>query len=263
MKNIIQFFYSLSASALARETIRVSFDGQDWVHVWENESFFNGVPVLRPKRQLSANMEIFTRHYIPKIGDIVVDVGAGAGTEVPFFANAVGVEGKVYAIEPDFSAFRRLRKHIYLQRYDNVIPINLAVSSNNGFGKILSKFEGDIGGQLKIVDSRIDSESTFEVKTLDSIIFEFSISKIDYIKINVEGHELEVLQGLQQNLHLVNKLCISCHDFLGPQVQPTLVRVKKWLNENGFSIDANPYEHRNDYLGLYVYATRTRDSYRP
>lgn len=252
----VGFFFSTISSILARRRIRVEFDGQDWVHQWSNGSFFHAIPVFFPKNHLNSNLYIFARHYFPKMGDVIIDIGAGAGTEIPFFSKAVGDEGKVFAIEPDLVAFRRLKKMIDLQKYRNVIPINLAIGSASGFGKMISKGDGDISGRVEILKNPMSSQRVIEIRTLDSIILEYSILRVNFLKINVEGHELEVLEGIKESKNQIENMCISCHDFLEVQVAPTQTRVMEWLSGNGFLLRRNPESHRRDFVGFYVYASR-------
>lgn len=251
---MIGFLFSLITSGLAQEKVQVIFDGQDWVHKWKDGVFVHGTPVFFPSKHVDSNLHIFTRYYRPKQGDNVIDVGAGSGTEINFFSQAVGKEGRVYAVEADPVAFRRLVKLISLLECENVVPINKAIGAKLGFGKIVSDTQGDISGRLKKYDNSSKNESLIEITTLDSITNQYCISKIDFLKVNVEGHELEVLEGLNLSKKLVRNFCVSCHDFLGNQVQPTFVRVKGWLQTNKFNILENPEAHRRNYVGFYIYA---------
>ena len=65
-----------------------------------------------------------------KKGDTVIDVGANIGFYSGMFSDLVGVEGKVYAFEPDNYNYRRLEETI--KSYANIIVKKAAVSSSSG-----------------------------------------------------------------------------------------------------------------------------------
>jgi hypothetical protein len=61
------------------------FDGEDWIYEFEGGSIAHHQHEENPLNLISENVELFTRAYIPKKGDVVFDVGAGAGNEIHFF----------------------------------------------------------------------------------------------------------------------------------------------------------------------------------
>ncbi|HEX7258644.1 MAG TPA: FkbM family methyltransferase [Nitrososphaeraceae archaeon] len=144
----------------------------------------------------------------PKDGGIVVDVGAHYGRYSLIAAKRVGPKGKVIAIEADPENFDMLNKNIKLNESskENVITLNYAASSNQSKVK-LSIPEKQSGGQTiysSIIPNRAAAEKFVEVNanTLDNLLHEndISLERINWIKIDVEGAELEVLKGTSEVL---------------------------------------------------------------
>src|SRR5436190_1128591 len=66
------------------------------------------------------------RDELPRAGDVIVDIGAGRGEDVFAFSRAVGLEGRVYAIEPHPVSFAALEKLYERNGLRNVTTINCA-----------------------------------------------------------------------------------------------------------------------------------------
>jgi FkbM family methyltransferase len=138
----------------------------------------------------------------PKKHEIVVDVGAHYGRYTLIAAKRVGPKGKVISIEADPKNFELLNKNIKLNKLDNVTTINCAVSSKEGKIKLYTP-EKELGQELynTIMSDRATTynEKYIEVNanTLDNILNKNDIKHedINWIKIDVEGAELEVLKG--------------------------------------------------------------------
>jgi FkbM family methyltransferase len=138
----------------------------------------------------------------PKDRGIVVDVGAHYGRYTLIAAKRVGAKGKVIAIEADPNNFEMLTKNIKLNELsaENVTTLNYAASSNKSKVK-LSIPEKKSGHTIysSIIPSRSPTEKFIEINanTLDNLLLENGIlvEQVNWIKIDVEGAELEVLKG--------------------------------------------------------------------
>ena len=150
----------------------------------------------------------------PREGDIVVDVGAYVGRYTLTSSRRVGEYGKVVAIEGDPSHFAMLNKNLKLNRIDNVRAINCMVGSKDMNIKY-QEFLAELNGTEK--DS-LDNTLT-HINSLDNLLIkECRINEVNWIKIDVEGAELEVLKGahnilskskkikIQIEIHGINKL---------------------------------------------------------
>ena len=176
---------------------------------------------------MSAHEDEIIEHFCPKEGDIVVDVGAHYGRYTIIGSKRVGINGKVIAIEAHPGNFDILNRNIQLNRLTNVIPLNYAVYSQRTKIKLYLPDE-DLGYTMhhSVMFSYLstkyklkDNEGKFvEViaNTLDSLLEANGISQANWIKIDVEGAELEVLRGGHNILSNSNDLAIlvEVHDGL-------------------------------------------------
>jgi FkbM family methyltransferase len=137
-----------------------------------------------------------------KSDGIVVDVGAHYGRYTLIAAKRVGPKGKVISIEADPKNFDILNKNVKLNELSaaNVITLNCAASSAKSKVK-LSIPEKTSGHTIysTIISSRAPTEKFIEINanTLDNLLKENDIiqENVNWIKIDVEGAELEVLKG--------------------------------------------------------------------
>ena len=149
---------------------------------------------------MTTREEEIIEKFQPINGEIVVDVGAHYGRYTLIAANCIGSKGKVIAIEADPKNFDMLNENIKLNKFENIKTLNCAVSSNKSKVK-LSIPEKKAGHTIysSIIPGRSPTEKFIEVNanTLDNLLAEngISLERINWIKIDVEGAELEVLKG--------------------------------------------------------------------
>ena len=149
---------------------------------------------------------VMTRHeddiierFLPKQGDIVVDIGAHMGRYTIIGTKRVGAQGKVVAIEAHPGNFEMLKSNIKLNQLTNVIPLNYAVYSKETKIKLyLPEVESGYTIYNTIMSNRARTEDKFvevSANTLDYILQSKGITDVNWIKIDVEGAEFEVLKG--------------------------------------------------------------------
>jgi FkbM family methyltransferase len=127
------------------------------------------------------------------------DIGANIGLYTIFAAKRVGRTGKVISFEPQSETFRRMIKNIQLNNLINIITVNKAVGDVDGFITILQ----DEDSAKSFVSKSVEKEKnpdTIEVINFDSFIKKQQIYNIDYLKIDVEGFEYNVLIGMKNFL---------------------------------------------------------------
>lgn len=126
-------------------------------------------------------------------GDVFVDVGAHIGKYTVLIAKVVGDEGLVIAVEPHPENYKTLMENVKLNNLKNVIALRMAAWSKEGKLKL---FIGDSHSHHSIIRDYGFGSIYVQARTLDKVFEELKVEKIDYIKIDVEGAELEVLKGL-------------------------------------------------------------------
>ena len=134
----------------------------------------------------------------PKPGDTVVDVGAHIGLYSLIAAKRVGPSGKVIAIEPDPENCSLLQRNVELNKLTNVTILERAAFSSNS--KLKLYLPGKERGFTKLstlMANRAVTENFLEIDatTLDYLMVMQGIAQVNWVKIDVEGAELEVLKG--------------------------------------------------------------------
>lgn len=139
--------------------------------------------------------KIYEKMYNIKKDDVVIDVGANVGIFALKAVRCVGNKGLVITIEPEPNNFELLRKN--LKNYQNVIILQEAVGNYCGEAKLyLSEnseehsIKRDFGGGYVVV----------KIETLDSIITRLNLKKVNFVKIDVEGAEIDVLERAKKVL---------------------------------------------------------------
>lgn len=168
---------------------------------WEK----NAIRVLLERNDLKK--EILIAKKLIKSGNIVFDVGSNIGILSVLYSKFTGYSGKVYSLEPVNSTFERLKENLALNRCENVIPLQIALSNATGSAK-MRVFDDSASGINSLGEPKYPEYKTnYElVKTdiLDNFCDQLKIEHIDFLKIDVEGFEKNVLEGsdvlLKKNL---------------------------------------------------------------
>lgn len=132
---------------------------------------------------------------IMRRGMVFVDVGANIGYFTLLAARIVGKEGRVFAFEPEPHNFELLVRNIAINGYQNITPVQKAISNRNGTAELFIRKHGHGAHSLGVRFH--DGTVVVATETLDSF-FEAYQGKIDLIKIDVEGWEMAVLQGMKR-----------------------------------------------------------------
>jgi FkbM family methyltransferase len=135
----------------------------------------------------------FLRTHVPA-GGVFVDVGANVGTYAMALARHVGGSGKAIAIEPHPVIHARLAFNRAASSLEQVTLVAAAAGPSDG--ELLIETDGDNLGASHVV-STTPSSSAIKVPSLrlERILAEAGISKVDALKVDVEGFEDRVLTG--------------------------------------------------------------------
>lgn len=133
-------------------------------------------------------------------GDTFIDVGSNIGVMSLFAAQLVGESGRVYAFEPAPDTFSILRENLRLNGDKTVQPANLALGKEPSEGILFRKPDINRGAASLIRSSASDEGVKIRVETLDNFIASNQVGALRLMKIDVEGWELEVMQGARKLL---------------------------------------------------------------
>ena len=184
-------------------------------------------------------------------GGIVVDIGAHIGIFTIKAAKAAGEKGLVVAIEPEPSNIALLLNNIAVNEITNVIVVAKAASSYKGKPKL---YLSHSSGGHSLVNS-LDNYIEVETDSLDNIMSELGLPRVDFVKIDAEGSELEVLKGAEKLLasHDV-KLSIAAYHRLEDGM-PEFPQIRIFLEQRGFNISTKN--------SSFIYGSRTRVTIAP
>jgi FkbM family methyltransferase len=132
----------------------------------------------------------------PSPDSTILDIGAYKGETAIWLASRAGAQGEVYAVEPDPSVIDTLRANIEGNRAATLAPIHLlpfGVGARPG----RQCFSYAPGGS-----SRIDAsgEITIDLTTIDVMVDQLGLGWVNFIKMDVEGGEVNALRGAESTL---------------------------------------------------------------
>ena len=226
-KNIQDKGYTTCISFDRGEQILLNLD--DYISL---ELFFKGIYSME-----SNLIELF--HSILQEGAVVLDIGAHIGYYTLQIAARVGSKGQVHAFEPVSDTFAYLKKNILLNKFTNVFANRYIVHDRCGRKEIFISDERNTG-KSSVVEPVGDITRRIEIAkciTIDEYINQRELSKIDIVKIDVEGNELSILKGMRNLLESQNHLniIVEIHKghLLSQGIEPK--EVYDFLQKFGFS----------------------------
>jgi FkbM family methyltransferase len=163
-------------------------------------------------------------------GMIVADVGAHIGTFTLLASKKVGEWGKVIAVEAEKNNFNQLNKNLELNGIKNVMPIKIALSDFNGEKDFFITKGSGCHSFSPPVGQEIVDKIKIKVKSLDTLMKELNIEKIDLLKIDAEGAELEILKGAQETLIKNPKMKMVIAAYHSPKEASEVISYLKELN---------------------------------
>ncbi len=130
-----------------------------------------------------------------KSGQVAVDIGAHKGAYTYWMSKCVRSSGKVYAFEPQPILFDRLKKITKTIRSNNIYLYPIALSDSKGRTDLIIP-NGDHSPSASIIRKKSYNDTKIEIETttLEDFFCNKENISVDYIKCDVEGHELKVFQ---------------------------------------------------------------------
>lgn len=231
---IYVIFYWLLFGIWMKERVRVEGD-TCWVE-------YQGKEIVMSRDGIMSFLEIFhddiyTAYDCPREGDVIFDVGAYVGM---YSIKASTAANRIIAIEPYKTNIRHMEQNIYTYGLHNVDVVAMAAADSIGSREMylsVSNFDHSL---------IYKSSRTVTVKTctLDSIARALNLNRVDLIKIDAEGAELEILKGSHEILQQDNvRLIIAAYHDL-PNDSPEMPYLIEWLKLYGFNIRV----HRKQYI---------------
>lgn len=212
--------------------------------------------------------EVFFHSYRPKVGDYVIDLGAGSGTETVVLSQLVGESGTVVAVEANPATFELLLATIRRNNLRNCIPILAAINHESGPTLIGSNPAEDPDGISAAIAPQRDTTEYAVMSRVLGLTFPELISlldspSVDYVKVNIEGAERFITYMSGSELRISKHWCVSCHDFVDDPSCATWDSITRAFSSAGmrpFSRDELP-DH--DHARYYVYTSSDEIALKP
>jgi FkbM family methyltransferase len=134
---------------------------------------------------------------------IAIDVGANAGWHALLMARLVGPRGRVLAIEPNPSVREHLLRNVRLNRLAHIEVVACAVAESERTLSFLAPDGNDptsASGHVLAEENENSGSIRVEANTLDNIVAQKQVERLDLVKIDVEGFEWPVLQGAENTI---------------------------------------------------------------
>jgi FkbM family methyltransferase len=147
-----------------------------------------------------------TLQKLVKPGDTVFDIGANIGAHTLNMAKSAGRSGKVYAFEPSDFAFAKLKRNLALnpELQSRTYPRQILLAASSAeppereiYASWPLRSDGTVHPKHR---GRLVTVEHATVEALDDFVNREGITRLDLIKIDVDGHELPVLQGASETL---------------------------------------------------------------
>lgn len=197
------------------------------------------------------NVTMYWLRSIVEPGDAVYDVGANVGAYSLYAGRKVDCHGgQIYAFEPAFSNFYPLSRNIYINKLtDTVIPFPFSVGCNTRIDKfyLSSIVEGAALHSVTKPESEGEEfspeflQGTY-VTTIDDLATNTTLRFPNHVKIDVDGSELDVINGMQFSLrdHRLKSVLIEIDkDLYGSRIEEIIVPFgfseimsEKWESKN-------------------------------
>ena len=148
--------------------------------------------------------------FTPLPDSICVDIGANIGSTSLIWAKSIN-RGIIFAVEPHPGTFSLLERNIAINNANHkIIPRQIAIGATDGDMTLFVSEQGTMA--MKPANYKWKGkEITVQSMSLDSFIQTEKISSIDILKIDIEGYEVETLEGASQTLKHTKHVVLEYH----------------------------------------------------
>lgn len=142
-------------------------------------------------------------------GNVIFDIGANIGQFSVFMSKCLAGSGIVYAIEPYGKNIQLIKKNIEINKVNNISIHQIAIAEASG-PTILRVYSDYAYNSLLLIDrKKLLREETVEAQTLDDFVEKNRITRIDLLKIDIEGFELSAFKGAVETLKKLKPAIIA------------------------------------------------------
>jgi len=172
-------------------------------------------------------------------GWVVIDGGANVGELSLRMAQLVGPRGNVFSVEPSPTTFAALADNIELNASKNIVAIRAGIARAAGTTQF--HLRADVHSLASSIYSPSDAKAEpidIELISIDQLVDEHRLDRVNLIKLDVEGAELEALAGARKTLSTSNKptLIVEYNYQVASHAGWRLADLRTMLHEFGYSL---------------------------
>jgi len=196
--------------------------------------FFDGQTMEFGHNAFSDMKEFLRNRKLP----LILDVGGHIGDSVDLFKQAFPC-GVIHSFEPSLRSFRKLKANTAGKR--DVFVWNHAIGATPGKKTLLENESTGMSSFLELGEfgwGKIESQAVVDVMTLDAFVAVNQIERVDILKSDTQGYELEVLKGAEQMLRAKRVGLIYLELIFSPMYKglPRVDQLFQHLTERGFEL---------------------------
>lgn len=192
-----------------------------------------------------------------KPGSVILDIGANVGLYSLLGSEMVGPAGRILAFEPEPATHAALLKNLNINGIDNVTALPMALSDRNGMVELSVpeevKARYEFGDSYLSMNPAADegSRNAIPCRRLDEVLEEMNLTKVDLIKIDVEGAEYLCLSGADRLLQGDHKpiILMECDEILSRRFGHSVFDTLFLLHQHGY---------QSEQIGLHQWIARPR-----
>lgn len=198
----------------------------------------------------------FMRYFI-KPGMRVVDIGANYGLYTLTIANIIGDSGKIWAFEPTKATAECLKKSIVANNFKNTKLIQFGLSDRIGKAKFYTSQNSELNSLSKDANSNLHTRTEkISLLTLDHCMHKYAWNDIDFIKIDAEGEEANILKKGKKTLSSLSPL-IMFELKHGENINLSLINRFKNMGYDSYRLIPGlntliPFDHNEPFDGFLL-----------
>ena len=216
----ISLYRGSTVRCVERDRIRYELDPADYIE-W---TIYYGV-----ERELKSRL-----YSLVEPGQTVLDIGTNVGEVLLHFGRRVGPRGRAIGFEPNPATLEKCLRNIALNPSSNVEVHGVAIGDRPGQVMLGRPTETNAGADRIMSDGR---GIRVQVTTLDAFVREQGLDRIDLVKIDVEGFDLNVLRGGEKTIERFRPiLFVELSDSNLREQNESAAALVKWLEDRRYSI---------------------------
>lgn len=173
-----------------------------------------------------------------KKAPLIIDCGSNIGMTTVFFKDKFSL-AKIICFEPDPNVYIILEKNINVNKLKDITLINAALSDLDGETDFFGEFYGDHPNSLgnSIIETWGNRGYTDRIKVKAAKLSNFINREVDFLKLDIEGAELQVLEELGDKLKLIRKMLLEIHSSQQEIEMGKVEKIKALLKKYNFQFD--------------------------